>query len=105
LTADQIQEIESKRDATMARFHGDVWRAFWHSVTAFDGSSTLDTIECPVFELYGTYHARPDARERLGVPERSNIHFEWIEDCGHYTHYEQPESIADICSRAHQMCQ
>jgi pimeloyl-ACP methyl ester carboxylesterase len=104
LTAEQIQEVERKRDATMARFTGDQWRAFWHSVTAYDGSTALDTIECPVFELYGTDHARPDTRERLGVPERSNIHFEWIESCGHYIHYERPESVAKICIQAHQTC-
>ena len=88
----------------MARFGGDQWRGFWHTVTDFDGSAALATIDAPVFEIYGTLGARTDASSRLGIPDRPNIRVEWIEGCGHYLPHAAPEKVAEFCRLAHDSC-
>jgi pimeloyl-ACP methyl ester carboxylesterase len=104
LTQEQIQEIDRKRDDTLARFGGDQWRGFWHTVQEFDGSHALETHDIPIWEIYGTHLANTDARDHLLIPDRSNIQVEWIDGCGHYIPHEAPEAIAEICQRAHTAC-
>jgi pimeloyl-ACP methyl ester carboxylesterase len=101
---DRVQEIESKRDTTLSRFGGDQWRAFWHTVREFDGSAALESTDVPVFEVYGTLGAKPDAQSKLCIPDRPNIRVEWIEGCGHYLPHEMPEHVAQVCQRVHEAC-
>ncbi len=104
LNPDQIGEIDQKWENTMARFGGDHWRGFWHTVQEFDGAGTLEAIDAPVYEIYGTFRALPNAQSQLNIPDRRNIHVQWIEGCGHFLPHEIPEKVAEICRRAHESC-
>lgn len=101
LTDEQIAEIDRKREATLARFGGDQWRGFWHTVREFDGEDTLSILDFPIWQVYGSHRANDDTLGHLAIPERPNIRVEWIEGCGHYLPHEAPDRVADICKRAH----
>ena len=104
LTPDQIVAIDRKREETLERFGGDQWRGFWHTVTEFDGTSALESIDIPVWEIYGCHLADDDAQDHLRIPDRANIQVEWIDGSGHYLPHEVPEQIAGICVRARAAC-
>jgi pimeloyl-ACP methyl ester carboxylesterase len=105
LSDHQIGEIDRKREATLKRFGGDQWRGFWHTVKEFDGSAALEAIDIPVYEIYGSSLASPDSQSQLNIPDRSNIHVEWVEGCGHFLPHEVPEKVAEICRQAYAECQ
>lgn len=104
LGAPRIEEIEQKRDETLARFGGDQWRGFWQTVGEFDGSEILARLDIPIIEVFGTHWAKERTPSALGIPDRPNIRVEWIDGCGHFLPHEAPEGVASICVSARDAC-
>ncbi|HAA74369.1 TPA: hypothetical protein DCE37_04520 [Candidatus Latescibacteria bacterium] len=104
LTEEQISLIDQKRERTQARFFGDQWRGFWHTVTEFDGLPILGSIDVTAWEVYGGGQAKDDAEEHLLIPDRPNIRAEWINGCGHSPQLERPDAVAGIIARARAAC-
>jgi len=99
----QIRSIESNRDQTLARFGGDQWRGFWHTVQNFDGYAQLELLDIPVYEVFRSTAREPsETREKLRIPDTPAITMEWVDGAGHYLPHEVPSLVADLCKRMHQ---
>jgi pimeloyl-ACP methyl ester carboxylesterase len=94
------EAVLAKFAATRARFAEADWAHFWRSVEASDAGDCLATAKLPIIEVYGAADALPEAAERLGVPARDNIRWEWVPGAGHYLPPEAPAAVARIIAAA-----
>jgi len=94
LSDGQAEAVRRKADDTRARFAQSDWQAFWRTVIAFDAGAYLKQSQIPIMQVYGTWGHHGGA---LGVPERENIRWRWIEGAGHYLPLVAPEYVARLC--------
>ena len=72
--------------------YGTVWKRW-------DGWETLETTQLPVLEIWGDRGRARPSREQLRVPDRENIHLEWISGVSHNLLIEAPERLATLMNR------
>lgn len=97
LGADAIGAVQRKMGVLRSRLALDVWNPLWASTEAFDAWDFLASARIPILECYGSLGRRPDAAQRLRVPENPRIAWRWIEGAGHYLPLEKPAEVADAC--------
>jgi pimeloyl-ACP methyl ester carboxylesterase len=86
--------IDAHRHENASRWPEAARQAFSQIWTMWDGSAFLRETNLPVLELYGDRAKPRPAAESLGIPERSNIRFQWVPDASHWLPVEQPALVA-----------
>lgn len=97
LTPERVAAVKAKGLKTLRGFDPPVWDAYWYSVGQFDGTTFLQRTTLPVAEIWGEAGRVPRTRERLCVPERPNIRWQWLRDAGHYLPLVCPGEVAGTC--------
>lgn len=79
-------------DPELRAEYGTMWRRW-------DGWDTLETTRSPVLEIWGDRGRARPSREQMRIPDRENIHLEWIPEASHSLLIEAPERLATLINQ------
>ena len=96
--AGYFADPERARDLTPFRVVGKIQQSVWQSLGDFDLRAALERVAVPAIVVHGRQDPIPLASsESVAASLRAGLVV--IEDCGHVTYVEQPQSLFDAVRR------
>ena len=96
LSAEQEKEFDRLRENIITHWSKEEIIKFSNIFTQWDGYDFLKATSIPILEIYGDRgQKRPDLSE-LFIPQKDNIHLEWIKNCSHNLMIEAPNKLSKL---------
>ena len=96
LAAESIAATQADWQRNVGRFDPDLWKRFWSSVEQADARNVLASTRRRVLSIYGGLDLPAPVLDTMEIPARDHLPLAIVDDAGHYTHFEQPDHVAQV---------